>query len=109
MKQIVIKLGKKEYKKTNPVLKDWQNLLNYMEQYKGASPMANEEAGLATMRMVEQWFDTPEVTLERMLEELDLYTIMEAYRGIESNLFEVFTGTPLRREKAEDKAQEQPS
>lgn len=95
MINISVKINGKTYKKNVPKLKDYIALVDYNEKYHGKSFINTKEAVVEAVTMIEGWFNG-EVTAQEIEDNCDLDEIMSLFRKIESNVFEVFTGVPLK-------------
>lgn len=93
MKEITINMGGKKYTKTNPTLKDYRNLMEYNERNEGKTFLKNPELIDEAIDIIADWYG--DVSRKELEEEGDLKTIYDTYKGIESNIAEVFTGVPL--------------
>lgn len=95
MIDIKVTINGTEYKKNVPKLKDYIRLIDYNEKYYGKSFINTKEAVIDAVALIESWFDG-EVTAQDIEDNYDLAEIMSLFRTIESNVFEVFTGVPLK-------------
>jgi len=80
-------------RKKDATIKDYTNLLEYTEQYKGENFLANKDAFLGAVNLVSEWFG---VGADKIEERYSLKEVLNLYKKIESNITEVFTGMPLK-------------
>lgn len=95
MFDIQVSIDGEKHKKNVPKLRDYIALIDYNEQYYGKSFVNTKEAVLDAVGMIEAWFEGA-VTAQDIEDNFDLAEIMDLFRKIESNVFEVFTGVPLK-------------
>ena len=95
MINISITVNGKEFTKNVPKLKDYISLVDYNDKYHGKSFINTKEAVIDAIALIEAWFNG-DVTTQDIEDNFDLSEIMEIFRNIESNVFEVFTGVPLK-------------
>lgn len=89
MKEIKIKIGGKEYTKRNVSIADWLALVEFTEQYKEKNILLDKEAGLAALGVLAGYLDVSESALR---EGSDLAEVMQAWRDLNTNVVEAFTG-----------------
>ncbi len=89
MKEVNITIDGKEYKKTNPMIKDWKNLMEYQANNKEKNLILNEEPMADIIKTVAEYVDAPE---QELGEKCPIDMIMEAFRAVNANIVEAFTG-----------------
>lgn len=89
MKEIKITIGGKEYAKSNVRIADWLALVEFTEKYKEKNILLDKEAGLAAMDVLAGYLGVQE---KEMRAESDLAEIMQAWRDLNANVVEAFTG-----------------
>ena len=95
MFDIQITIDGKKHKKNKPRLKDYVAMVDYNEKYYGKSFINTKDAVLEAVELIESWFNN-EITANEIEDNCDLDEIMSVFRQIESNVFEVFIGVPLK-------------
>lgn len=90
MVEIKLTMGGREYKKVRPLLIDWKNYMQHVEENKDKNLFTDTGAMDSAMEVVAQWFGN-EFTKESLY-SLELDTVYAVYRAIENNIAEVFTG-----------------
>ena len=98
MIDIKVKINGKEYKKVTPLVKDYITLLDYNEKFYGKSFINTKEAVIEAVELIASWFGG-EMTAQDIEDNCDLVEIMDLFKDIESNIFEVFIGVPLKTAK----------
>ena len=96
MEEIKIVIDKKEYKKTQPMVKDWKNLMEYQSKNKTKNLILDEEPLQDIARTVGEYVGANE---GEILEKCPIDVIMQAFRGIDRNIVEAFTGVNKSKEK----------
>lgn len=96
MFDIKVEINGEVYKKITPKLKDYISLVDYNEKFYGKSFINTKDAVLEAVQIIESWFNG-DITAQEIEDNCDLEQIMELFRQIESNVFEVFTGVPLKQ------------
>ncbi len=89
MKDVKITVDGKEYKKAGVCVADWLALLEFTEKYKDKNILLDREAGLAVMDVLAGYLGLPE---SRLRGESDLAEVMQAWRDLNANVVEAFTG-----------------
>lgn len=89
MKEIKIKIGEKEYAKGNVCIADWLALVEFTEQYKEKNILLDKEAGIAAMDVLAGYLG---ISKSEMRENGDLAEVMQAWRDLNTNVVEAFTG-----------------
>lgn len=96
MIDVKLVINGKEYTKNVPKLKDYIALTDYNDKYYGKSFINTKDAVIDAVALIEAWFDG-EITAQEIEDNCDLAEIMDTFKSIESNVFEVFTGVPLKQ------------
>lgn len=89
MKEIKISVNGKEYAKKNVCIADWLTLVEFTEKYKEKNILLDKEAGLAAMGVLAGYLEMPE---SKLREGCDLAEVMQAWRDLNANVVEAFTG-----------------
>lgn len=89
MKEIRINADGKEYTKKNVCIGDWLALVEFTEKYKEKNILLDKEAGLAAMNVLAGYLKMPE---SKLREGCDLAEVMRAWRDLNANVVEAFTG-----------------
>lgn len=91
MYEIRIKVDGKTYRKKDPSIRDYQKLMDYNKEFEGVNFFQNKDAFMAALKLVADWFDVG----DDVVEKLSLQEAFDAYKKMQSNIYEVFIGVPL--------------
>ncbi len=89
MKEVKLTINGKEYKKTHPMIKDWKNLMEYQTNNKEKNLVLDDGPMNDIVRTVAEYVAAPEADLDQ---HCPIDMIMEAFRAIDANIVEAFTG-----------------
>lgn len=98
MKEVKITVNGKEYKKTNPMIKDWKNLMEYQSNNREKNLVLDEEPMKDIIKTVAEYVEAPMQDLDK---HCPIDMIMEAFRAIDSNIVEAFTGVNSSEKNAQ--------
>lgn len=96
MIDVKLTVGGKEYTKTKPKLNDYRMMLEYNKSHSGQSFLSDLEPLDGAIEIICAWFGGAFSRTDLENEDFDLDVLFDAYKAIESNISEVFTGVPLR-------------
>ena len=89
MKEIKLTIDGKKYAKKNVCIADWLALVEFTEKYKEKNILLDKEAGMAAMDVLAEYLGAPE---SRVCGQSDLGEVMQAWRDLNANVVEAFTG-----------------
>ncbi len=89
MQEVKLVIAGKEYKKTHPMIKDWKNLMEYQANNKEKNLVLDSEPMQDIIKTAAEYVDAP---LNDVSTHCPIDMIMEAFRAIDANIVEAFTG-----------------
>lgn len=91
MYDIKIKVDGETYRKKDPTIRDYQKLMDFNKEFDGINFFQSKEAFMAALKLVAEFFEVG----DDVIEKLSLQEAFDAYKKMQSNIYEVFIGVPL--------------